>query len=97
LNDEDTLPPFRSIEERDERARMRPWAIVAWLVVLVLAGLILAGCAPLPKCPIASIEMIEVEGRKFYVFDQANWTRAVATYRGLSEGSCALSKPGKEV
>lgn len=42
MSDEETWPPLGSPIERDERERLRPWAIVVWLLCLVAAGIILA-------------------------------------------------------
>lgn len=46
LYDDPTLPPLRSPQAREERAAIRPFAIIAVVLSLVAAVVIFAGCTP---------------------------------------------------
>jgi len=89
------MPPLL---RKDEREAIRPWMIVAWLLLVVGLCLLAAGCAtaPLPKCPDAQYVEVDMNGEKWVVFEHAQWQRAMATYIGLSNRTCEITKPAMQ-
>lgn len=95
MGPDDTWTPE---QQNAERAALRErvlesMGIIAVVLVVVALALTASGCAQILRCPDAKIDVLETESARYYVFDEPNWQRALATFRGLWEGSCSIEPP----